>query len=420
MVPNAVQGIFRRRRAAVAAATRADVDRWAIGLLAGMRRSYEGGPVWVRVIRDRALLLLSREDVAHVLAGAPEPYAADPPAKRKGMSRFQPDALTISRGELWRNRRRFTEAVLDTAERHHRLAERFAAVCGEEVEALVAERDVHGGRLEWDEWQAAFRRLVRRVVLGDGAREDEALSELLAELMSQANSLPSGESESLRAFTARLERYVDDAEPGSLCALIAEAPHDEETDVAGQLPHWLFASHDTLAINAFRALALIASHEPQRRRVLEELSAGGESGYLEACLEEAMRLWPTTTMLARETVERVTFHGEAIPEGTQVVIVSTFMHRDADQHEYANRFAPEEWTEGDAGEDWSFNHLSHGPQGCPGASLALFLGTTVLAELLRSRSVRLESPSLDPSRPLPHMLDFFAIRFALDTPPEVA
>jgi hypothetical protein len=39
IVPNAVQGIFRRRSAAVRAATKAGVDRWAVGLLSGMRRS---------------------------------------------------------------------------------------------------------------------------------------------------------------------------------------------------------------------------------------------------------------------------------------------------------------------------------------------------------------------------------------------
>jgi hypothetical protein len=34
----------------------------------------------------------------------------------------------------------------------------------------------------------------------------------------------------------------------------------------------------------------------------------------------------------------------------------------------------------------------------------------VLASLLGSRTVEAESP-LDPDRPLPHMLDFFSLRF---------
>ena len=413
VVPNALQGLFRRRRAAVAAATRADVDRWAVGLLTRMRRGYDGGPVWVRVITDPALLVLSRPDVKRVLAGSPDPFAADPPAKKKGMSHFQPDALTISRGEAWSNRRRFTEAVLDTGKPEHRLAERMRAVCAEEAEALVAGIGVEGGRLGWDEWQAAFRRLVRRVVLGDRARDDEELTELLATLMSEANSLPGEPSESFEPFMSGLRGYVSDPEPGSLCGLIAEAPHDEETDVAGQIPHWLFASHDTLAINALRALALIASHERQRERVIDELAAA-ERSYLEACLEEAMRLWPTTPMLSRETLEEVEWNGDTVAPGTQVLIVNTFMHRDRERVEYADRFAPEEWVEGTAAEDWAFNQFSHGPQGCPGAGTALYLGTAFLAELLGACAVRLRSPKLDPTKPLPHMLDFFGIELELD------
>ena len=128
-----------------------------------------------------------------------------------------------------------------------------------------------------------------------------------------------------------------------------------------------------------------------------------------------MRLWPTTPMLSRETLTEVEWNGSTVPAGAQVLIVNTFMHRDPDQHAYADRFAPEEWLEADAAGDWSFNHFSHGPQGCPGAGLAISCGTQVLAELLRERRVRLESPSLDPAKPLPHMLDFFSTRFTLDT-----
>src|SRR6476620_2297087 len=101
ILPNAIQGIFRRRRAPVGVATLSGVDGHAVGLLSRLRRNHGPGPLWHRVLRDRALLLLDGDDVRRVLEGSPDPYAADPPAKRKGMAHFQPDALTISRGELW-------------------------------------------------------------------------------------------------------------------------------------------------------------------------------------------------------------------------------------------------------------------------------------------------------------------------------
>jgi cytochrome P450 len=69
--------------------------------------------------------------------------------------------------------------------------------------------------------------------------------------------------------------------------------------------------------------------------------------------------------------------------------------------------------DGDAARDWSFNHFSHGPQGCPGVNLALLVGAAVLARLLTQTEPRLQERSLDPERPLPHMLDVFRLRFAL-------
>jgi cytochrome P450 len=424
VVPNALQGLFRRRELAVRVATAADVDRWAVGLLRGMRRGHDGGPVWVRVIRDRALLLLREPDIRRVLEGSPDPFASDPEAKRKGMSAFQPDALTISRGELWENRRRFAEAILDTGKPLHRLADRFAAVACEEAEAMLG--SLEDGELRWSSLHPAFRRATRRVVFGDAARDDEELSDLLGELMSAANGLPSDPPEKLGEFLARVERYAEAAEDGSLVALAAQAPADDQTKASRQFTHWVFAMQDTLAINSLRALAVLAAHPGELARAEDELRdvAGGEPPrtgaqvagleYLDACLEEAMRLWPSTPMLSRETTSDIQWNGTTVPAGTQVLIVNTFQHRDPDTHDFADRFAPEAWIEGQATDDWSFNHFSHGPQGCPGAGLALFLGKAIIATVLARRRLELESPRIRPERPLPHMLDFFAIRVAVE------
>jgi cytochrome P450 len=420
VVPNALQGLFRRRPAAVALAVKADVDGAAVRLLAGMRDRYEGGPVWIRLMRDRALLLLSVEDVRRVLEGSPEPFAADPPAKRKGMSHFQPHALTISRDGLWEERRRFTETVLDTPEPVHRLGDRFVAVAREETRGLLAASQ---GRLDWEAWHAAFRRMVRRIVLGDAAAGDEEVTNLLARLMSEANNLPGERSEHFGPFVERLRSYVEAQEPGSLASLIPHAPQTPATAATGQVPHWLFASADTLPANALRALALIVSHAPQHEEVRRELAADGagdgvdaaalaDLSYLRACLMDAMRLYPTTPILSRETVADVDFDGARLPAGTQLLWVNLFHHRDRRNVPNADRFSPEAWTEGDAWSDWSFNHFSHGPQGCPGTYLALLLGTAVLAETLAAPGLRLEQPRIEPGRPLPHMLDVFRVRVA--------
>ena len=236
------------------------------------------GRVWIRVLKDPALLVLSRDDVHRVLGGSPDPFASDPEAKRKGMVTFQPDALTLSRDGAWENRRRFTEAVLDTGRPLHRLADRFAAVAREEGEALLRACRGVGGELDWEPWHRAFRLTTRRVVLGDSARDDEELSELLAELMSEANKMPGKPSDRLDAFMGRLRHYVAAGEEGSLVSLFGEAPFDDATKVEGQIPHWLFAMQDTLAINSLRCLALLGSHPRQLGEARAELEGGGRAG----------------------------------------------------------------------------------------------------------------------------------------------
>jgi Cytochrome P450 len=400
-VPNVVQGLFRRRRIASAAAEKTGADGLAVGFMAGLRRGYGDGPVWVRVAANEALLLLGEGPIRHALEGSPDPFAADPEPKRGGMKHFQPDALTISRSTDWEDRRRFTEAVLDTGKPAHRLSERFGEVCVEEASRL-------SGSLDWDGWNEAVRRVTRRIVLGDGAADDAQISAMLGELMDKSNPPGRGSDELYERYTSQLRRYVDAGESGSLVGLFGEAPVTERTKPAGQVTHWLFAMGDTLAINAFRCLALLAVFDAERER------ARGDDAFLGACLQEAMRLWPTTAMLSRETVRDVEWDGVSVPAGTQLLIVNSFNHRDREELAFADRFAPQEWINGSASSDWRFNHFSHGPQGCPGADLALFVGKKMLGTLLRERDVRLLSPELDPGEPMPHTLDFFGLKFALD------
>ena len=143
-------------------------------------------------------------------------------------------------------------------------------------------------------------------------------------------------------------------------------------------------------------------------------SARNSGDYLAASLQEAMRLWPTTTTLSRETTEEVEWNGETVPAGTQVVIVNSYGHRDPDRLDYADRFAPAEWIGGDAAVYPGFNFFSRGPQVCPGTALASGAGELVLSELIGRFEPKLLSPDLDQSKPLPHMLDFFAVRIQLD------
>jgi cytochrome P450 len=178
---------------------------------------------------------------------------------------------------------------------------------------------------------------------------------------------------------------------------------------------------DTLPANLFRTLILLATHPEPLHEVQAELAgidlddAEGLAGldFLGGCILDTMRLWPTTPLFGRVATRDVEFPGgQVLPANTQVLIANAFNHRNSARIGYADRFAPGEWAAGDARDSWLFNFFSHGPQGCPGAGLSVFLGQAFLAKLLARREP-LCDVGLDPGRSLPHALDIYGPRIRL-------
>ncbi len=417
-IPNVAQGLFKKREAVVGVVGKLPTDAFAYRFVEGLARKFGPDPFWVRVGAEETLLLTHPDDIRFVLGGSPAPFASDPEAKRKGMSAFQPTALSISRGNLWHDRRAFADAVLRPGSPLHPLAERFAAVAVEEADALLADE----GPLTFDRLNATFQRITRRIVLGAAAADDTDLTAQLGALMAAGNKMPGEPAEGYDAFHARLAAYVAEPDAGALTGMIAGAPATDETDVPGQLIHWLFAMGDTLPANLYRALALLATHPDALERARGEGAGEGTvpsiagASYLAGCVLEAMRLWPTTALFGRVQAEEVRWaNGQKTPAGTPLLIHNLFNHRNAARIPFANRFAPEEWSEGTAGDDWSFNFFSHGPQGCPGYGLSIFLGQAVLGRVLAAATPTLvKGPKLDAAEALPYSFDVYATAIGLD------
>jgi cytochrome P450 len=370
VIPALVRGLFSPRRGAMKLLTRLDADRRAVALLSKVRGKYGGEGV--RLLGGKMVVLWGAGAIREVLDRSGDLYASDAGAKAKGMVHFQPDALTISRGEEWRDRRAFNESVLAASERVHPFGKRFLVVVEDEVGRLSP-----GSTLEYRHWEELFDKITLRVIFGDSARSDQRLTGLLEKLMGESNRLvglkPSGD---YYEFYGALERHLRDPSPDSLLARFADAPQSETTRVVHQIPHWIFAMRDTLGANAYRALALAAS---------------GHDDDLPGVLREAMRLWPTTPMIAREKVD----------DGSQVMILNAFNHRDPQEPDFNE-------VRTDRDHSYRFNHLSNGTQDCPGAGFVMLIGTAVLERMLSEYKLRYDGPSLDPP---PEMLDFFSIRF---------
>ena len=411
-VPNIVQGLFSKRELPVKIASRLGTDHLGYNLVEGLVKSYGPGPFYVRVAKDESLLVHHPDDLKFVLGGSPDPFASDPEPKVKGMAAFQPDALTISSGELWAARRQFADAALRPDRPMAKLPASLVRVAADTA------RELSGKPIHWQDIDEAFLRMIRRVVLGDSAAEDTRITDLLGELMAQGNKMPGEPGPQYPEFIAMIERYLQKAEPGSLAADAAKVPAPPG-GAAGQMVHWMFALKANEAANVFRALAALATHPEQQREARTEVDGAdlttvkgvASLDYVSGCLLEAMRLWPTVGLLVKVAHRDVEFpSGAVLPEGTQVLIYNVFNHRNRARIPYADRFAPGEWVSGTAGADWSFNFFSHGPQNCPGAGISVFLGVGVMANLLKSGELSVSGVRLDPGKPLPHTVDLYGLQ----------
>lgn len=417
-LPTIAKGLILRRPAVVALTERWDLDRKAVRRLQSLRDKYWPGPLLLRMpIRSQAIVLSDR-DVHRVLRQSPEPFATASTEKWAALSHFQPKGVLISHNPERAVRRGINDAVLDSHHPAHRLAESFLGVVNEETDYLLAIAD-RQGQLTWDDFAPAWMRIVRRIVLGDGARDDEELTAMLAQLRSNANwAFLWPKQRGLRArFFARLQEHVARGEPGSLAG-IAAAMETPGKDALHQVPQWLFA-FDAAGISAYRALALLAAHPEETVRVREEIAAHPGSARqdlprLKAAVLEAVRLWPATPVILRQSTAATEWETGTMPADSGILIFAPFFQRDTSRMPFADRFTPELWLNEQTAKDWALIPFSEGPAFCPGKNLVLLLSSAMLAALLQARRFQLTQPErLRADLPMPGTLDNYSLRFGI-------
>jgi cytochrome P450 len=423
LVPMLAQGVIARRPSMVALTGALGTDRKTVRMLQNLRKRYGPGPLRLRVPGRSVALVLSPDDVHRVLTESPEPFAMATVEKRGALTHFQPHGVLVSHGSTRGDRRRFNEQVLDTGDTIHGLAGPMTRKIHEEAR-LVLNRAISKETLTWEDFVAGWRRAIRRVVLGDAARDDEEISDLLTSLRYDANwgYLTPKRDGPRQRFGQLLRAHLDRAEEGSLAGLVAGTAATAETDPVNQIPHWLFAS-DPAGMATYRALALLATHSEQCDAVRAELderdlSSPQDLPLLRSCVLESVRLWPTTAVVLRESTTETRWVNGRMPAGTSLLIISSFFHRDEQTVPQANRFDPRAWIDGRTRENWSLFPFSGGPGTCPGRELVLFATSTFLGTLLQGHEFQSDAPAqLDPQRPLPHALNPFTQRFTVNRQP---
>jgi len=427
LAPTFAKGVIVRRPAVVALAERLELDRRAVKRMQTLRNKYGSGPLMLPLPIRKQAVILAPEHVRRVLDESPEPFSAASSEKRAALSHFEPKGSLISECPHRSARRHFNENVLEPERAVHHMVDRFLPVVDDEAGRLLAKARTQG-ELDWDTFNAGWTRMVRRVVFGDGAADDQQISDTIISLRKAANwAFMHPKKSGMRTrFLARIQGYLDRAEPGSLAAVAARVPRNADTAANHQVPQWLFA-FDAAGMATFRALALLAAHPGQAARARDELRShpGNERQYLpflRSTVLESLRLWPTTPAILRQSTRATRWDGGTMPAGTGILVFTPFFHRDDERMACADRFAPELWLKDDKvrevqDRDWPLVPFSSGPVMCPARNLVLMLTSIMLGRLIDEHDgVRTLTPSqqgrLDPAR-LPGTLDNFSLRFVM-------
>ena len=274
-----------------------------------------------------------------------------------------------------------------------------------------------GGELDWSDWERLFDRITLRVIFGDRARDDHGADRAAREAdgRGQPARRASSADDEYYEFYGRLERTLRDPEPGSLLARFADAPQTR--------PHARGAADPALDVrharHARRERLPRARRDRRRRRggarVREEIDGADLADpaavdglrYLEGCLQEAMRLWPTTPLLARETTRETELAGEKLDEGTQVMILNIFNHRDPEAVPDADRLRARALG-GRRRATTASTTCATARRTAPAGRSCSLLGKAVLADAARRYDLQLRrAASSTRASALPHMLDFF-------------
>jgi cytochrome P450 len=420
-LPTIAKGVIIRRPTMLAVADRLDLDRRAIRGMQRLRREYGSGPVLLRIPGRSLAVILDPEDVHRILAESPEPFATATPEKTAALAHFEPKMALISQGPERADRRRYNEQVLEAHRPMHHLADHFLEVVASEARQLRASLLQHHNTLGWEDFSEAWFRIVRRVIFGEAARNDNELSSMMAKLRFTANwAFLRPQRRGLREqLLARIRNYLVMAEPNSLAGMMANIPATSQTAPEQQVPQWLFA-FDPAGMTTFRSLALLASHPEEASVVRQEINTRSgpephQTPYLRATVLESLRLWPTSPLILRETTSPTDWQNGAIPLNTGLVIFTPFFHRDDERLPWADSFSPELWmNEQPDPQTCALVPFSEGPAVCPGRDLVLLLSTAMLAELLTDIQIRLKIPArLTANQPLPATLNHYKLRFEL-------
>jgi cytochrome P450 len=397
--------------------------RDVLGLLRRVAREY-GDVARIPVLKgDR--FLLSHPDLIEQLLVIQQTKFNKSTISKEATQRLLGQGLLISEGDFWRRQRRLAQPAF-----HRARINEYGATMVELAQAHAREwrsgeiRDM-AHEMTATTFDIAVRTLFGTTLPDEAKQVGRAMTFLMRYSLGRARSpvtIPaawptprnrraSREYEFLDSLVYRIiaERKAqgNTVQHTDLLALLMSAMDEDGSQMTprqlrDETMTLFLAGHETTALTLSWAWYLLSQNPAAEARLHEELSGvlGGRPPevadlerlpYLQAVVNEVLRLYPPAYVLARTSIAPSSFGGYDFPAGSTILVSQWVVHRDSRFYDDPDAFRPERWLDGLASRlpAGAYFPFGDGPRRCIGQGFALLESALVIGTIAQKFQFRL-------------------------------
>ena len=184
----------------------------------------------------------------------------------------------------------------------------------------------------------------------------------------------------------RADSRLDERED-VLSQLIRAGETDDE-ELRDQIMTLLIAGHETTTTGLAWAFERLLRHPRELARARE-----GEDAYLDAVVQETLRVRPVIPAVVRQLRTPVQLGGFTLPAGVTVMPAIILLHSDPVLFPEPERFKPERFFDGGEGSTYTWIPFGGGRRRCLGAAFASLEMRVALRTILQRTTLRADRPA---------------------------
>ncbi|XP_050347063.1 cytochrome P450 4C1-like [Nymphalis io] len=184
----------------------------------------------------------------------------------------------------------------------------------------------------------------------------------------------------------------------------------DDNGIREEVDTFMFRGFDTTSVTMAYLMMLIANNPEIQNKLYDEMkSIFGDSRrpatiddlkemkYLDCCIKETLRLYPSVPYIFRSITEEIVLGGYVIPAGTMCQIHIYDLHRRPDLYPEPERFIPERFLPENCIDRHLFAYLpfSAGSRNCIGQKFAMLQMKTLTSSLIRKYRLEAVTKSTD-------------------------